>query len=158
MITLECEVCGASDAGKKADIDGADLVVCENCASLGDVTGEVSDGGGKPSKGRKEEDSVAESPIKSEGGKVLVDGYGNLVKKARENGDMSMEELSRELKEKESVIRRTENEGLRPDSDLVEKLERELNLELTEEVEAEEWKAEDKKDDSLTIGDVVEIK
>ncbi|MFB6215484.1 MAG: multiprotein bridging factor aMBF1, partial [Candidatus Aenigmatarchaeota archaeon] len=152
VIFLECEVCGAPDVDKKADIDGAELVVCENCASLGENVEKIAQ--------EESPDTSSETTTKRtdhQERKILKPDYGDLVQEAREKKDMTMEDLSEKLKEKESVIKRVENSELKPDESLLDKLERQLDIELTEEVDFEEWEKKSENEENLTIGDVAEI-
>lgn len=155
MIILECEVCGAAGAGKTAKIGESELVVCEDCASLGEVIGKFSEK--KKERKTVKKSSKTSSAFKRKTDKVLKREYGNAVREAREGNDMTMEELAEELKEKKSVIRRIENEELKPDKKLSKKLERELEIELFTELEGErsEFGTDD---ENLTIGDVAEVK
>jgi putative transcription factor len=62
------------------------------------------------------------------------------------------------LSEKESVIRRVEEEKMVPDERLAKKLERFLGVKLSEEYRQEKRKLEKRGKLDLTLGDVVEIK
>lgn len=150
---MECEVCGAAGASKKARIDGTELVVCGGCSSLGEVTGEFSEK--KPEK-RKLKKRI-EPKYGTSDEKVLVNGYGELIREHREDKGLTMKELGSKLGEKESVIRRLENEDLTPDDKLTKKLEKELDIELYVEYKSdyEDSGGEERK---LTIGDVAKVK
>jgi len=69
--------------------------------------------------------------------------------------NLTQEELAKKLKEKASVIKRTE-EGWEPPLKLIKKIEKFFDIELREEIEEEilEKKSDSKR---LTIGDVVEV-
>lgn len=70
---------------------------------------------------------------------------------------MTREEFAEKIKEKESVIRRIENEEMIPDETLTEKIEKFLEIKLTKSYEAKKIEKVLKKTE-LTIGDVVEVK
>lgn len=152
---MECEICGAAGASIKVEIDGSELVVCENCASLGEKTAELKTG---EDEMEMSTDSSPSSPSFSlERNEVLKRDYGGIVKETREEKDLVMKELAERLKEKKSVVRRIENGKLKPDEELSEKLERELGVELFTERKGEHAKSDSGKE-SLTIGDVVKVK
>ncbi|MFP4116548.1 MAG: multiprotein bridging factor aMBF1 [Candidatus Aenigmatarchaeota archaeon] len=153
---MKCEVCGASDASKVAEVEGSEMRVCEECSSLGTVKSKSPSKKRKPKKKSKTPKKFLESSRSSEE-EVLKKNYGKVVRKAREEADLTMEDLAKKLSEKESVIRRVENKELKPDETLSEKLERELDVELFEEldIEVENFRSED---EELTIGDVAELK
>jgi len=70
---------------------------------------------------------------------------------------LSRKEFAEKIKEKESVIRRIENEEMIPDETLTEKIEKFLEIKLTKSYEAKKIEKTLKKTE-LTIGDVVEVK
>jgi putative transcription factor len=80
-----------------------------------------------------------------------------MIKKAREAGGLSRKELAKILGEKESMIKRIEEERALPYEKLREKIEKILGIKLLQKYE-EEVKRRSKEEKKLTIGDVVEIK
>jgi putative transcription factor len=93
---------------------------------------------------------------KLEGMEISVkSNFHLLVKNERTKRNLTQEELAKKLNEKESVIKRIED-GWEPSLNVIKKLERFFNINLTEELE--EKQIEKKADKTeLTIGDVVEI-
>ena len=69
---------------------------------------------------------------------------------------MSREQFAEKIKEKESVIKRVENEEMTPDDALTEKIERFLEIKLKKPYERKYTEKKVKKAE-LTIGDVVEV-
>lgn len=61
---------------------------------------------------------------------VVVEGYGSLVRRAREKLGLSHEELGRRIAEKVSVLKKIENEKMVPDQKVSEKLEHILGIKL----------------------------
>lgn len=158
---MDCEVCGESGASKTAEVEGTEFVVCDTCSSLGEVKKDLSKrrerkkrAGGSGGSGSHDWRSSLPTASKE----VLRRNYGKLVREAREEMGLTMEELAGRLSEKESVVRRIENEELRPDEDMSKKLRRELEIELFEEPERASQSFEGEGDDSLTIGDVAKVK
>jgi putative transcription factor len=60
----------------------------------------------------------------------VVEGFGEVVKGARERLGLTQEELGRRIGEKASVVRRIESEEMVPDITLAKKLEHTLKVKL----------------------------
>ncbi|MFB6204553.1 MAG: multiprotein bridging factor aMBF1 [Candidatus Nanohaloarchaea archaeon] len=145
---MPCELCGSeTDSLNKVKIEGAVLKVCDSCADMGNEV--------KTSTTRKKKKKKSSRPRDE---KVLVDDYGDRIKEEREDREMTMQELADELKEKTSVVKKIENQQLKPDKTLAKKFSRELDLELYTVPEA--WDQETGSGDSrkATLGDVADIK
>ncbi|MFP4116274.1 MAG: multiprotein bridging factor aMBF1 [Candidatus Aenigmatarchaeota archaeon] len=157
---MECEICGATGASKVTRLEGAELVACESCSSLGEAKQDLSER--KQQRSRTPDTDLLEnnkaSGLDFKPGKLLRRNYGRLVREAREDQELTMEELAEEISEKESVVRRVENEELRPAEELSQKLERELEVELFRNREEEPVKKSTQGNESLTIGDVARVK
>lgn len=154
---MKCEVCGASGASKTAEVEGSEMTVCDECSSLGKVKSKPSKGKNKPKKTKTTSTSSWKSSV-SDDEEVLKRDYGKVVRRAREDAELTMEELAEKVSEKESVIRRIENEELKPGEGLSTKLEKELDVELFEELDVDSGDFNDSDEESLTIGDVAEVK
>ncbi len=134
------------------------MAVCENCSSLGDVKSDLSEKKDVRKKIVKNKRSGLNSSINLKAERILRRDYGRLVRKARESEGLTMEDLAANLSEKESVIRRVENEELRPDKDLSKKLQRELEVDLFEEFDVSSGELKRDSNQDLTVGDVTKIK
>ncbi|MHA1594956.1 MAG: multiprotein bridging factor aMBF1 [Candidatus Baldrarchaeia archaeon] len=169
---MSCEICGAKIVGKRYEIfvEGSKLIVCEKCAKYGSV---------KPTRPKRLEPAQRNSPVPSVSrrsstmvsrarGKYedifqeyeLVEGYGRMVKEAREKLGWTQEDLAREIMEKESLIKKIEREEIIPPPNVVKKLERVLNIKLTvppSEIPAD-MTVTPKSPPTLTIGDVVIVR
>lgn len=139
----ECEICG-SRATRKAEIDGVILSVCNDCAKLGSPVVEAVK---IRAKSKREIDSS----------RYIDPGYPELIKKAREKREMKIEELARQLNEKESVISRLERGHFSPSFDLAKKLEDFLEIKLILEYEGKAYSGVEKGGTDLTIGDVIDL-
>jgi len=119
-----CELCGNdSDSLKKAKIEGATLKVCNSCADLGETVKTKS-------KKRKKKKKKSRTRRKKRDTKTLANNYGNLVKQAREDEKLSIKEVAESMNEKESVIKKIENQELKPDKSLASKLSKEFGIDL----------------------------
>ena len=58
----------------------------------------------------------------------LAQDYGIRIKKAREKSASTHEDLGRRINEKISVLKKLENQKMKPDDRLVEKLQRALKI------------------------------
>lgn len=147
---MPCEICGKEGKLVEAKIEGTVLEVCEDCAELG----EVLERGQVQPKQRKRKRNLPQQPEE-----ILINNFGSAVKAAREEKEMEIAKVAEEVKEKESVIHRIENERLKPDKDLARKLETFLNIDLyvnEENSPATSTKSQDKQ--GVTLGDVAEVK
>ena len=142
---MDCEVCGAKNADRRARIEGVILRVCRNCVSLGEELPTVI-----IEKQKKAPQKIVEVD------KRLVPKFNLILKQVREKRNLTQEEFAGKLSEKVSVIKRIE-EGWEPPSGIIKKLERFFNIKLTEEVKEEKIQSKKEKK-KLTIGDVVEIR
>jgi len=169
-LRLLCEVCGQKIVGKyrKVNIEGANLIVCRNCAKFGDsstilhaqarklepsIPRTQKMGGAKKSKiSGKKKDFLLTSY-------ELVDDYMDKIRKAREERGLSQDELAKKINERVSIIKKIETGKMRPPQTLAKKLEKELQINLHETVDSAGL-AIGSKDYSkeLTLGDIVNIK
>jgi putative transcription factor len=147
---VECVLCGKETKELvKVEVEGAEIEVCKNCALTG--------------KFKIKEEGKVYQPIKrnivlpvSEDFE-FVENYGEKIKKAREAKGLSRKEFAKIIGEKESVIKRIEEERAMPYEKLREKIEKFLGIKLLEKYEEKVGKKA-KTENKLTIGDVVEIK
>ncbi|RLI17646.1 TIGR00270 family protein [Candidatus Bathyarchaeota archaeon] len=170
---MRCEVCGRRIRGKphKVIIEGAKMVVCGRCASLGTPYYEPK----KPSitvrrtmtttglslASRK---TVSRTMPKIDESLELVEDYSVKVRQAREKLGLSHEDLGKKIGEKVSVLRKVETGKIVPDNILARKLEHALQIKLlvpASSVEVEVPKKEvlaSKSPKELTLGDIAQIK
>jgi putative transcription factor len=126
-----CEVCGSPlrASPNRVEIDGAVMIVCNNCAKLGRPLGPAV----VPVKGRVNPvqnalRTMAQRPIDVE---FEVDpDYYLKIRQAREKLGLSQEQLGQLLNEKPSVIRMVESKKLKPDLTLTRKFMHQLKINL----------------------------
>jgi uncharacterized protein (TIGR00270 family) len=135
----------------KTDIEGTILDVCESCLGFGE--GVIEE---KPIAIEKKEKIDILVPYKEEE-IFFIENYGDSIIEARKKKNLTREEFAEKIKEKESVIRRVENEEMVPDEILTEKIEKFLEIKLTKIYEAKKIEKTIKKT-ALTIGDIIEVK
>lgn len=144
-----CELCGKeTDSTQKTKIEGATLSVCESCSDMGETVSKKS----KKKKKRKSSGPRTQ--------KVLVSDYGSRVKEAREEEQISINELADELNEKSSLISKIEKEDLKPDNSLAKKLSDRLGVDLYTNAEVSNYDSKKRGGDNrkATLEDVAEVK
>ncbi len=166
---MQCEVCGHRIAGKpyKAIIEGARLVVCSDCATLGSISWEL-----KPPKAtatvrtpkhlkkpRLKTATIPQSPL--EPTQELAEDFGTRIRQAREAQKLSHEDLGRKINEKISLLKKLESQKMTPDNKLAEKLQYALKIRLLVPVKKEKLpkglltKAPS---NTITLGDLIKKK
>lgn len=133
---MRCEVCGRKIIGPpyRAVIEGAKMLVCNNCAKLGSITWEERS---EPrlKKVAKRLPQPLLAPRKQPSLTVaenieLIDGFGTKVRQAREKLGLSHEDLGKKISEKVSVLRKVESAKMAPDNLLADKLEHALHIKI----------------------------
>ena len=144
----KCQICGKEvDSTVKTKIEGAVMQTCDSCAEMGEKVNT------KKKKKRKKKRRRKSSQ------KTLANDYGSRVKKAREDRELSISELSDILNEKTSVIKKIETEDLKPDKSLAGKLSKELDIELYVNPEVTDYDdTSDGDTRKATLGDVADVK
>ena len=174
---VQCEMCGAETSSPRTvKIEGAELDVCGDCADFGtEVEQESSSTSTKYSTGSDSaEESGSASPSAgspsadgSSGShrhdmfddmEEVVQDYDERIRNAREATGLSQEDLAEELNEKASFIKKLEQGASLPNDSIQSKLERKLDITLTEGGVADtEWEG-GASTGEYTLGDVVQRK
>lgn len=171
---MQCEMCGKETEDLSvALIEGSELEVCSDCESFGEVLHEEGDDAGSSTGSSSAGGTSRASTSTSSGGGgggggggrrdpfeemgALASDYPERVREARENMDLTQEDLADRLNEKQSLIRKIERGDMRPDEEVRGKLESTLEVSLTEEVSADDWESEGS-GGGYTLGDIVERK
>ncbi|MDL5360898.1 multiprotein bridging factor aMBF1 [Halalkalicoccus sp. NIPERK01] len=170
---VQCEMCGTeTSTPKTVKIEGAELDVCDSCAEFGtevrtQESSETSTKYSTSSSSGTSDSSAGDSSGGSSGGsrrrrdmfdemeEVAAD-YDQRIRQARESAGLSQEDLAGELNEKASLIRKLERGDMLPSDSVQKKLERKLEISLSEggETEDTEWEGSSSTG-SYTLGDVV---
>ena len=168
---MQCEVCGREIVGKphRVIIEGAKMVTCGECAKLGSGywTPEPEAPKLKTPVRRVSGISVG-APLKRKVNSIttgihgdieIVERYGLIVRRAREKLGLTLEDLGKKIKEKESVIKKIEGEKIVPDFRLAAKLEHALKIKLLTKVsEGERNIPTVKPKRTVTLGEIVHLK
>jgi len=185
---VQCEMCGAETASPNTvKVEGAELDVCDECADFGtevrtesssststkystgssggSSSGDSSGSSGGSSSGRS---STGSSSGSSGGGRSrdmfdeldeVAQDYHERIRDAREAAGMNQKELASNLNEKASLIRKLEHGDTLPSDDVQQKIERELDIDLTAGAGGgdTEWEGSSSEGE-YTLGDMVERK
>jgi len=158
-----CEMCGRKPSIYTCEVEGTMMKVCEDCARFGGV------------KGKSNVRIVvqeAKKPVSNEPEYIFVQGYGSIVKNAREKLDLKQEDFAKKINEHKSLVHQVEIEHIKPSIIFARKLERALNIKIVEEVKKEKYEAEEDskslnstgkltskpKGDGLTLGDMMNVR
>lgn len=129
----ECEICGVEIKGKVQyiTIGSSKLQVCKACARHGTVV--VLDKkakttlGGEPVQLVKAKRGLYEQmDLVIEEGMEMGEEYGRKIKEAREKAGLKQAELAKRINEKQSMVRKIENEEIIPSKEVWRKIERVL--------------------------------
>jgi putative transcription factor len=128
-----CEVCGSPlrASPNRVEIDGAVMIVCNNCSKLGRPLGPAFPVQGRASPVQNALRTMTQRPIQPIEVEFDVDPEYNLkIRQAREKLGLSQEQLGQLLSEKPSVIRMVESKKLKPDLTLTRKFMHQLKINL----------------------------
>jgi len=154
---MQCELCGMECFCKPAIIDGVKMMLCPNCIKHGQVI-EYSEKP-KPSSHRPISERIKKPPVKDvykNMNKELVSDWNVLIKSAREKKSLTREQLGFKIGERTVTISKIENGDLRPSDKIIEKLEKELDIKLIEEVaNIPATLTSSKSKSTLTLGDFI---
>lgn len=137
---MQCDVCGREIIGKphRVVIEGANVTTCAECAKLGSgywVPREENPAKKAVPRLSKSTKSVVSGKYSLARTQLqddyeIVEGFGSIIKRAREKLGLTPEDLGKIIGEKESVIKKIEGERIVPDIRLATKLERALKIKL----------------------------
>ncbi|MEM2320842.1 MAG: multiprotein bridging factor aMBF1 [Candidatus Bathyarchaeia archaeon] len=167
---MQCDVCGREIIGRpyRVIIEGAKVITCVECAKLGSGYWTPEDETRlrrAPSSLPRSIKLTASSKLPQQVSQVdfeIIEGFGSVIKRAREKLGLTPEDLGKIVGEKESVIKKIESEKIVPDVRLAVKLERALKIKLLirqPETDLDRLVGTSIKGKrSVTLGEVVQIK
>ena len=158
-----CEMCGKNvPSTRPVFIDGARLSVCPNCARFGDENRGNARGGAGASP------TVIEQRLEKRNRRMqtknvydgndnvnIIDGYGNAIKKARTARGMDLKQFAESIGEKQGLLAKIEAEDLVPDDKVVRKIEKALDIKLTEVVAGGGSIGQGGKNDKMTLANFI---
>ena len=157
---MECEICGKpiSENPNRTKIDGSVMAVCDECAKFG----RIQKAPPKPKfqkKSKNAKNKKTKKPRREEPEEELIENYNEIVRRKRESNNWTREQLGKKINEKVSVINRIESGKMVPDTKLIKKLEKTLDIELLEKYNTDDLRQYVGKSESgLKLGSIVKIK
>jgi putative transcription factor len=164
---MQCEMCGETIRGmaKLVRVEGAELQVCSRCEKYGtEVQQPKRADVRRPVTGAILPARPAAIPVARRKRDLfdfmegeIVDDYAARIRKARMDKGLSQKDLAMQMKEKEHLIKKIENNDLIPEEGVRKKLEKALEIRLIDAPVTEEEKKVASKL-APTLGDVTIIK
>ncbi|MEM3841264.1 MAG: multiprotein bridging factor aMBF1 [Candidatus Micrarchaeaceae archaeon] len=149
----ECELCGSQMSSPYVVlVEGVELRVCAKCARGKKVVSHAqqqSTSSGKPQRQSKPHQAAKEEDMD------IIEGYGEVIKAAREAMNIPIKVLGEMINEKDTLLLRIEEQKTIPNIRLAKKLERALNIKLLEQPEAESPQGQTGGKRNFSIGDIV---
>lgn len=141
---MVCEMCGKNGPTKPVFVEGTRLNVCPSCARFGDDAKAAGKSGAPAPSAtvieerlqRRERRMQSKDIYASTQSIELVDNYGALIRKARTQKGMDQEQFAASISEKKGIIAKIEANDLIPDEKLTKKIEKALEIKLTEAVQS----------------------
>lgn len=139
-----CEMCGKEGMCRPAYIEGTKLNVCQNCSRFSDES-KTSGRSNVPGPSasvieerlqRRERRMQTKDVYAGMSSVEFVDDYGGAIRSARMKKGMDQEEFAASINEKKGIIAKLESNDMIPDEKLTKKIEKALNIKLTETVQA----------------------
>jgi len=129
---LFCEICGREIVGKPARslVEGARLIVCQQCSSLGTRLPSFPDSPARPVIAPTHTHAPIEKLPKAVEESDLIEEYPTAVKEARAKLGLSQQDLAFKAKEKVTVIQKIEIGKMLPTMRLAKELEHILRIRL----------------------------
>jgi putative transcription factor len=167
---MQCEMCGETIRGtpKLVRVEGAELQVCMKCEKFGTEVQQVrrTDVARPTTTTSRQGQAPPPSAVPAERRKrdlfdfmegEIVDDYAVRIRKARMEKGLSTKELALQIKEREHLIKKIENNELMPEEGVRKKLEKVLEIRL---IDTPVMETEKKVPGKLasTLGDLTIIK
>lgn len=141
MVRMGCDMCSSENDSHLVKVEGTLMKVCGSCKQYGEEIRERPKT--RPIR-RKEQPLI-----------LVMEDYATRIKKAREQRDMTQEQLAKQLRIKESQLHKFESDIHKPDLATARLLETQLRITLTEEAEETSTTVTSTKSGPMTIGDLL---
>jgi putative transcription factor len=159
---MQCEICGVEIIGsaRKVVVEGTELDVCGRCSQYGKAPQGWTPVSRKIAPVEVTPRPVAGKTKRRSFDKIddeIVSDYSSIIREAREAKGWTLEELGLNIKEKAALLRKIERAEIKPEDNLRKKLERSLDIKLTERI-SHDIMEHGTGFQSTTLGDIVKIK
>jgi putative transcription factor len=165
---MQCEMCGETIRGtpKLVRVEGAELQVCMKCEKFGTEVQQTKrrDVARPPAAPPRQGQPAVAIPAERRKRDLfdymegeIVDDYAARIRKARMEKGLTTKDLAMQIKEREHLIKKIENNELMPEEDVRKKLEKVLGIRL---IDAPVTEAEKRVPGKLapTLGDLTIIR
>ena len=158
-----CEICGREILGKpgRSLVEGATLIVCQQCSSIGTRLPSFPDRPRRPTITPSHTHAPIERLPKAVEDSDLVEEYSRVVKEGREKLGITQQDLAFKAKEKLTVIQKIEIGKMLPTMRLSKELEHILRVRLLvprEELDLPSQPRRAAPSPIITLGDVALVK
>jgi putative transcription factor len=159
---MPCELCGREcKGGKEAIIDGAKMFVCPDCMKYAE--GYAEQESARPSSPPQPRQAPIKKTLNIERDiykdkgmqKELIADWNHVIEHARKKKGLTREELGFKIGERTVTIAKLENGDLRPSDQTIAKLEKELGIQLMEDVKEASTATPKGSPASFTLGDFI---
>ncbi len=159
---MQCELCG-NDCGEKcrqSEIEGVKMMLCPSCLHYGTIVKETKNPTIQVEQSLiRRSRRIKEKDIYEGMTRELVPNWSDVIKEARQQKDLTREQLGFKIGERTVTISKIENGELRPSDKIAIKLEKELSITLFEEVKKVQTQSTmQATSHSLTLGDFIKKK
>ncbi len=144
-----CELCGKGAPLIRANIEGTELEVCQECGSFGKITSMR-----RHAPAPRAHISAPELEINE----TIDQNFAAIIHGEREKRKLTQEDFAKLLNEKESMIHKIETGILEPSIPLARKLEKALRIKLVQSVKEAIVENKYAGQAKMTIGDIIKIK
>jgi len=160
---LFCEICGREIVGKpgRSLVEGATLIVCQQCSSIGTKLPGFPDRPRRPVIAPSHTHAPIERLPKAVEESDLIEEYSRVIKEGREKLGISQQDLAFKAKEKLTVIQKIEIGKMLPTMRLSKELEHILRVRLLvprEELDLPSPPRKASQPPIVTLGDVALVK
>jgi putative transcription factor len=133
-----CEICGIQiiDHGERVFVEGNLLTVCKTCSKRGKPPNNQQNIQKRLSA--RPQKLVVSNKITFNDPTILVTNFSEIIRKSRMKQGLTHEQLGILIKERASLLRKIESGSLKPDEELIKKLERFFRIDLYTEVDCPE--------------------
>lgn len=173
----ECDMCGREAHTRLHRIESAEVMACASCGRYGILISQEKkikqknipqNNFSNKSRGSNTRHSSRRDQnykIKSSMNKILIEDYGTTISRSREKLGISRKELAESMFIRETLLMRIETEKVRPNDEIIKKLEKTLEISLMESSDQEMVTVSDYRSQTsssrsraLTLGDFAKIK
>jgi putative transcription factor len=155
---MQCELCGRNcgEHCKPALVDDVRMMLCPGCMKHGKGVKEIR---GTPNHVHqsliKRQRRRREKDVYQKMDREIISDWGSIIKNARQKKGLTREKLGFNIGERTVTVSKIENGELRPSDNMAKKLEKELEINLFEEVKEVHTPVTETPKQGLTLGDFI---